>query len=92
LAVSEKQIGHLTDSVEFVTAKGTGAALVPIIADSPGGVGRALNFNERFECKNEGRLSGSPGTAAFFFNILMARPRCQGDLQHDDFYFLNCGA
>src|SRR5260370_20243 len=79
LAVSEEAKSRLTDSVEICYREGHGEAIVQFIAESTGGVAERLNFNERFECKNDGTIYQEPEPRLFSFNNPYgACPRCQG--------------
>ncbi|HEY6130330.1 MAG TPA: excinuclease ABC subunit UvrA [Candidatus Acidoferrum sp.] len=78
LVVSEEAKSRLTDSVEICYREGRGEAIVEFVADSHGAAQR-LNFNERFECKNDGTVYQEPEPRLFSFNNPYgACPRCQG--------------
>jgi excinuclease ABC subunit A len=89
LAVSEEAKSRLVDSVEICYREGQGEAIVEFVADANGGSsvsapaaqGKAerMNFNERFECKNDGTIYQEPEPRLFSFNNPYgACPRCQG--------------
>jgi excinuclease ABC subunit A len=79
LAVSEEAKSRLIDSVEICYREGHGEAIVEFVADSNGGVAERMNFNERFECKNDGTIYQEPEPRLFSFNNPYgACPRCQG--------------
>jgi excinuclease ABC subunit A len=79
LAVSEEAKSRLIDSVEICYREGHGGAIVEFVADSNGGVAERMNFNERFECKNDGTVYQEPEPRLFSFNNPYgACPRCQG--------------
>jgi excinuclease ABC subunit A len=79
LAVSEEAKSRLTDSVEICYREGHGEAIVQFIAVSNSGVAERMNFNERFECKNDGTIYQEPEPRLFSFNNPYgACPRCQG--------------
>jgi excinuclease ABC subunit A len=79
LAVSGEAKSRLTDSVEICYREGHGEAVVQFVADSNSGVAERMNFNERFECKNDGTIYQDPEPRLFSFNNPYgACPRCQG--------------
>jgi excinuclease ABC subunit A len=79
LAVSEEAKSRLTDSVEICYREGQGEAIVQFVPDSNGGLAERMNFNERFECKNDGTIYQEPEPRLFSFNNPYgACPRCQG--------------
>ena len=79
LAVSEVAKSRLIDSVEICYREGQGEAIVEFAPDSNGGVAERMNFNERFECKNDGTIYQEPEPRLFSFNNPYgACPRCQG--------------
>jgi excinuclease ABC subunit A len=79
LAVSEEAKSRLIDSVEICYREGSGEAIVQFVADGNGAGAERLNFNERFECKNDGTIYQEPEPRLFSFNNPYgACPRCQG--------------
>jgi excinuclease ABC subunit A len=78
LAASEEAKSRLIDSVEICYREGQGEAIVRFVADASGAPER-MNFNERFECKNDGTVYQEPEPRLFSFNNPYgACPRCQG--------------
>jgi excinuclease ABC subunit A len=78
LAVNEEAKSRLVDSVEICYREGQGEAIVEFVQDANGAAER-MNFNERFECKNDGTLYQEPEPRLFSFNNPYgACPRCQG--------------
>jgi excinuclease ABC subunit A len=78
LSISEETKSRLIDSVEICYREGQGEAIVEFVADANGGALR-MNFNERFECKNDGTIYQEPEPRLFSFNNPYgACPRCQG--------------
>ncbi|HVO56760.1 MAG TPA: excinuclease ABC subunit UvrA [Dongiaceae bacterium] len=79
LAVSEESRSRLVDSIEICYREGQGEAIVEFLPAAPGGEALRLNFNERFECKNDGTVYQEPEPRLFSFNNPYgACPRCQG--------------
>ncbi len=79
LAVSDEAKSRLIDSVEICYREGNGEAIVQFVPDADGLTGERLNFNERFECKNDGTIYQEPEPRLFSFNNPYgACPRCQG--------------
>jgi excinuclease ABC subunit A len=79
LAVSPESRSRLVDSIEICYREGAGEAILEFVADSAGHPAERLNFNERFECKNDGTLYQEPEPRLFSFNNPFgACPRCQG--------------
>jgi len=79
LAVDPGSRSRLTDSIEICYREGGGEAILEFPADSSGNPPERLNFNERFECKNDGTLYQEPEPRLFSFNNPYgACPRCQG--------------
>ncbi len=85
LAVSEEAKSRLIDSVEICYREGQGEAIVEFVPDNTeqrganGITAERLNFNERFECKNDGTIYQEPEPRLFSFNNPYgACPRCQG--------------
>jgi len=81
LAVSEEAKSRLTDSVEICYREGhrRGDCAIHCGLDRRAGVAERLNFNERFECKNDGTIYQEPEPRLFSFNNPYgACPRCQG--------------
>jgi excinuclease ABC subunit A len=78
LSISEETKSRLIDSVEICYREGQGEAIVEFVPDANGGALR-MNFNERFECKNDGIIYQEPEPRLFSFNNPFgACPRCQG--------------
>ena len=78
LVVSEEAKTRLIDSVEICYREGQGEAIVEFVPD-PNGAAERINFNERFECKNDGTVYQEPEPRLFSFNNPFgACPRCQG--------------
>ena len=64
---------------KFVTAKGRAKRLWNSLRIRRGSVAERMNFNERFECKNDGTIYQEPEPRLFSFNNPYgACPRCQG--------------
>jgi excinuclease ABC subunit A len=79
LTVSEEARSRLVDSVEICYREGHGEAIVEFLPDTNGESAERLNFNERFECKNDGTVYQEPEPRLFSFNNPYgACPRCQG--------------
>ncbi|HZV59022.1 MAG TPA: hypothetical protein VFF42_01685, partial [Candidatus Eremiobacteraceae bacterium] len=79
LAVDPGSRSRLTDSIEICYREGSGEAILEFPADSAGNPPERLNFNDRFECKNDGTLYQEPEPRLFSFNNPYgACPRCQG--------------
>jgi excinuclease ABC subunit A len=79
LSVDPSSRPRLVDSIEICYREGGGEAILEFIADSPGNPAERLNFNERFECKNDATLYQEPEPRLFSFNNPYgACPRCQG--------------
>lgn len=79
LAVDPASRSRLTDSIEICYREGGGEAILEFPPDSAGNPPERLNFNERFECKNDGTLYQEPEPRLFSFNNPYgACPRCQG--------------
>src|SRR6184192_1579312 len=79
LAVNPESRSRLVDSIEICYREGQGEAILQFIADASGTAAERLNFNERFECKNDGTLYQEPEPRLFSFNSPYgACPRCQG--------------
>src|SRR5262249_24122674 len=66
LAVNPESRSRLVDSIEICYREG-GEALLEFVGDD-GGPPERLNFNERFECKNDGTLYQEPEPRLFSFN------------------------
>ncbi len=78
LAVGEEAKSRLIDSIEICYREGHGEAVVEFLPDADTAAER-LNFNERFECKNDGTVYQEPEPRLFSFNNPYgACPRCQG--------------
>ena len=79
LAVNPESRSRLVDSIEICYREGQGEAILQFIADASGTAAERLNFNERFECKNDGTLYQEREPRLFSFNNPYgACPRCQG--------------
>jgi len=79
LSVSAESRARLIDSVEICYREGGGEAILEFVADPAGNPAERMNFNERFECKNDGTLYQEPEPRLFSFNNPYgACPRCQG--------------
>src|SRR5947207_6141177 len=79
LAVNEESKSRLIDSVEICYREGNGEAIVEFVPETNGGGAERFNFNERFECKNDGTIYQEPEPRLFSFNNPYgACPRCQG--------------
>ncbi|HEY2118550.1 MAG TPA: excinuclease ABC subunit UvrA [Candidatus Acidoferrum sp.] len=79
LAVNPESRSRLVDSIEICYREGGGEAILEFVADDAGNLAERLNFNERFECKNDGTLYQEPEPRLFSFNNPYgACPRCQG--------------
>jgi excinuclease ABC subunit A len=79
LAVNPESRSRLVDSIEICYREGGGEAILEFVADAAGSPAERLNFNERFECKNDGTLYQEPEPRLFSFNNPYgACPRCQG--------------
>ncbi|GAC1618306.1 MAG: excinuclease ABC subunit UvrA [Candidatus Acidiferrum sp.] len=79
LAVNPDSRSRLTDSIEVCYREGGGEAILEFPAESAGDSTDRLTFNERFECKNDGRVYQEPEPRLFSFNNPYgACPRCQG--------------
>src|SRR5882724_4159836 len=79
LAVNEESKSRLTDSIEICYREGNGEAIVEFVADAGGAPAERFNFNERFECKNDGTIYQEPEPRLLSLNNPYgACPRCQG--------------
>jgi excinuclease ABC subunit A len=79
LVVSPDSRSRLIDSVEICYREGRGEAILEFLPDATGDATQRLNFNERFECKNDGTVYQVPEPRLFSFNNPYgACPRCQG--------------
>ncbi len=79
LAVNPESRARLVDSIEICYREGGGEAILEFVADGAGNPAERMNFNERFECKNDGTIYQEPEPRLFSFNNPYgACPRCQG--------------
>ncbi len=79
LAVNAESRARLVDSIEICYREGQGEAILEFVADGPGSKAERFEFNERFECKNDGAVYQEPEPRLFSFNNPAgACPRCQG--------------
>jgi excinuclease ABC subunit A len=79
LVLSAEIRSRLMDSIEICYREGRGEAILEFVADTPGGAGERLVFNERFDCKKCGASYQEPEPRLFSFNNPYgACPRCQG--------------
>jgi excinuclease ABC subunit A len=79
LAVNPESRARLVDSIEICYREGGGEAILEFVADGAGNAADRMNFNERFECKNDGTIYQEPEPRLFSFNNPYgACPRCQG--------------
>ena len=79
LAVNAESRSRLVDSIEICYREGNGEAILEFVPDSAGNPAERLIFNDRFECKKDGRIYQEPEPRLFSFNNPYgACPRCQG--------------
>jgi len=79
LAVNAESRARLVDSIEICYREGQGEAILEFVADGAGSKAERFEFNERFECKNDGTVYQEPEPRLFSFNNPAgACPRCQG--------------
>jgi len=79
LAISAEGRSRLVDSIEICYREGQGEAILEFLPTEAGGEPERMVFNERFECKNCGRVYQEPEPRLFSFNSPYgACPRCQG--------------